>query len=185
MKLKLAALACNFVLMMSVMRVAAQPYRQLRPDDFQGVPHPQSGAIAYTNCTIDFKYEASRRNGYYLLNCNIQLVMNHYKSWMDRAHITSAQMMTEVLKHEQGHYIIAYLEQQELMREIQHTQFGADYRSQAMDLFNRVDAKYRQLNHDYDDDTGHMLNRTQQTSWDNWFQKRLAYMPPLNDRDSR
>jgi hypothetical protein len=43
--------------------------------------------------------------------------MNNYKSWMDKARITSAaESLAEILKHEQGHYNIAYLEQQEVIR---------------------------------------------------------------------
>ena len=157
----------------------AQPYKKLSADDFSGSPQSNSsGVVAYTNCTIDFKYQASRRNGYYSLECNIRLLMNSYKSWLDRSRILSADVMQEVLKHEQGHYDIAYLEQQELRRAVGETRFDANYQAEAMNIFNRIDAKYKQLNHDYDEDTGHMLNKVQQNSWNVYFKKRLNYMPP-------
>ena len=97
---------------------------------------------------------------------------------MDKSSITSSEMLAEVLKHEQGHYIIAYLEQQELLREVAKTVFGSDYQYRAQEIFDRIDAKYKQLNQDYDEDTGHMANRVQQISWDKYFQKKLEYMPP-------
>ncbi|MDF2430961.1 MAG: hypothetical protein JWP44_592 [Mucilaginibacter sp.] len=158
----------------------SQPYRTLTIDDFQGVPHNNGEVVAYTNCSIDFHYEAYREKNYYILNFNIRLTMNNGKSWMDKRRITSREMLDEVLKHEQGHYIVAYMEQQELLREVSHTVFYADYQSAAMKIFNRIDAKYKQLNSSYDADTEHMRNREQQQSWDAYFKKRLEYMPPVN-----
>ncbi len=97
---------------------------------------------------------------------------------MDKRRVTSQEMLAEILKHEQGHYIIAFMEQQELLRTVSKTVFYADYQYTAKNIFDRIDAKYKQLNQDYDADTNHMLNRTQQQSWDAYFKKRLAYMPP-------
>ena len=167
-------------LCMSTYLVQAQPYRELTADDFEGRPQSRSGTIAYTNCSIDFKYEAYRKTGYYQLYFDIRLNVNRDRSWMDKDRISSPEMLAEVLKHEQGHYIIAYLEQQELMREVAKTRFGADYQQKAQELFDRIDAKYRQLNQDYDEDTQHMANRAQQNSWDKYFHKKLEYMPPLD-----
>ena len=86
-------------------------------------------------------------------------------------------MLAEILKHEQGHYTIAYLEQQELLRAVGKTVFQRNYQYEAMRIFNEIDAKYKQLNYDYDQDTQHMTNRVQQKSWDVYFQKRLTFMP--------
>lgn len=157
----------------------AQQYRQLSADDFEGAPRSPTGVIAYTNCTIDFSYQAYRKNGYYSLDFDIRLILNRDRSWMDKSRITSSEMLAEILKHEQGHYIIAYLEQQELLREVGKTRFEADYQHRAQAIFDRIDAKYQRLNHDYDEDTEHMTNRVQQNSWDIYFCKRLEYMPQL------
>ena len=66
-------------------------------------------------------------------------------------------------------------------REVGRTRFEADYQYRAQEIFNRIDAKYKQLNQDYDEDTGHMTNRVQQVSWDKYFQKRLDFMPPTDE----
>jgi hypothetical protein len=183
MRLIFRGAICTIVLYIFCCRAAsAQPYRQLTVDDFEGSPRSNTGVIAYTHCTIDFRYEAYRKNGYYQLNFNIRLLMNRDRSWMDKDRITSPEMLAEVLKHEQGHYVIAYLEQQELLREVGKTRFEADYQYRAQQIFDRIDAKYKQLNKDYDEDTGHMTNRVQQNSWDVYFQRRLEYMPPTDDQ---
>ena len=156
----------------------AQSFHQLTLDDFEGVPRANAGVvIAYTNCTIDYRYRATRKNGYYLLDFDITLILNHDKSWVDKGRVSSREMLAQILKHEQGHYNIAYLEQQELLRQVGRTRFGDDYRNVAMSIFKRIDAKYEQLNKSYDDDTQHMQNQVQQSSWDAYFKKRLEYMP--------
>lgn len=178
MKRILLRVICVLVLCLpGLQKALAQPYLYLTADDFQGYPRSNNGVVAYTNCTIDFHYEATRTGNYYTLNFNIKLIVNRNRSWMDKSRITTPEMMAEILKHEQGHYTIAYLEQQELLRTVGKTRFGANYQYAAADIFNRIDAKYKQLNFDYDQDTQHMVNRVQQTSWDTYFKKRLLYMP--------
>jgi hypothetical protein len=155
-----------------------QSFHQLTIDDFQGIPsNDRQGVIAYTNCTIDFRYEAHRERNYYRLDFDIRLILNNNKSWMDKRRVTSDEMLDEILRHEQGHYLIAYLEQQELLRTVSKTVFYSDYQHVAKNIFDRIDAKYKQLNYNYDEDTQHMLNRTQQQSWNAYFKKRMDYMP--------
>ncbi len=164
----LVALACS-----------AQSYHQLTADDFRGpVGNISMGVIAYTNCTIDFQYVPHQQKGYYRLDFDIRLLLNNDKCWIDMRRVTSAEMLAKILKHEQGHYIISYMEQQELIRTVGRTVFYDDYQYAARTIFNRVDAKYKQLNLDYDADTNHMLNREQQQSWNAYFEKQLAFMPP-------
>lgn len=159
-------------------------YRRLTADDFMGVPQVGgNNAIAYTNCSIHFRYQAYRENGSYRLVFDVPLVMNREKSWMDKTRITSQKMLAEVLKHEQGHYNIAYMEQQEILREAARTRFDYNYQAEASALFNRIHAKYQVLNANYDADTRHMVDANQQHSWDVYFQRKLAYMPPVSRAD--
>ncbi|MES2113334.1 MAG: DUF922 domain-containing protein [Bacteroidota bacterium] len=154
-----------------------QEFHQLTADDFKGAPRSDQFTVAYTNCSINFHYQARRERNYYLLDFNIGLTFNNYKSWLDKSRVTSPVLLAEVLKHEQGHYNIAYMEQQELLRALRKNVFYSDYQTVAQAIFDRIDAKYKQLNLDYDADTQHMQNRAQQLSWDAYFKKRLTYMP--------
>jgi predicted secreted Zn-dependent protease len=176
----IGGLAFGLLLSLSSFSITSgQSYHRLTIDDFQGMPqNGRQGAIAYTNCSITFKYEARVERNYYRLKCNITLDLNRDKSWLDKQRVTSDVMLTEILKHEQGHYFIAYMEQQELLRTITRTVFYSDYGSAAENIFKRIDAKYKQLNENYDEGTNHMLNQEQQHSWDVYFAKRLANMPP-------
>ena len=180
MKIKLLGAICVVVLMLpGLQKASAQEYHTLSTQDFRGNPHRTGDVIAHTHCTINFHYEANPINGYYQLSFDIRLVMNREQSWLDIARITSQDQLAEVLKHEQGHYAICYMEQQELLRTVGKTVFSANYRREAQDILDRIDARYKQLNYDYDADTQHMVNRVQQNSWNIYFDKKLNYMPPL------
>jgi len=165
-------------------KATAQGFHQLTVSDFRGVPKPRMmGHIAYTNCTIDFKYTSYRdKDGTYKLYATVQLILNRDRCWLDLKKVTSQQMLNEVLNHEQGHYIIAYMQQQEILRQVNRTRFTANYTYEAKNLFNTIDAKYDQLNKDYEADTGNMQIREQQHSWDAYFAKRLNTSPPLAQR---
>lgn len=159
----------------------AQPstYHKLSADEFMGKPGNLQGMIAYTDCSIDFHYHVtndSRNN--YNLSFDIQLIFNRDKSWIDKRHVLNSSILADILKHEQGHYTIAYMEQQELLRTVNRTRFTANYQAQASAIFDRIDAKYKQLTDNYDIDTRNSLDKVQQHSWDVYFKKRLMYMPP-------
>lgn len=161
------------------MAVGQDRYHQLTVNDFQGIPHPAGdNSIAYTHCSIDYRYHVHGENNRYRLTFDVKLLLDKNQSWMDKKQVSSQQMMAQILKHEQGHYTIALMEQQEILREAARTRFDANYQSQASALFNRIHNKYDRLNVNYDEDTKHMCDNVQQHSWDVYFQKRLAYMPP-------
>ena len=153
--------------------VSAQTYRQLSPIDFQGTPMPGS-YIAYTSCMVDYTYQPVWMNGYYKLKINVNVQVNKNRSWIDRSKVNTPEMLAEVLKHEQGHYIFAYLMQQEMMDAASRMRFGNDYDKQVSALLNKIKNKYKQLNDDYDDDTSHMTNRIQQKSWDMYFRQSVG-----------
>lgn len=161
--------------------LAQDSYRQLAAADFRGQPQPgANNAIAHTKCTINFHYEAQGQGDDFRLLCNVRLAVDNSRSWIDMKRVTSQQMLTRILNHEQGHYNISYMEQQELLRLVNRTRFDEyNYRTQANNLFNAVHAKYQQLNENYDIGTENMRNAEQQHSWDVYFQKRITYMPQI------
>jgi hypothetical protein len=165
----------TLLLLLTTAAVSAQPYKKLTADDFAGTPlSNNSGEVAETDCTIEYSYTAHRENGYYMLSFNIQLIMNRDQSWLDRHKVNTPALMAEILKHEQGHYNISFMEQQELLKTVSRTVFYDNYKQVASAIFNKIDAKYRQLNIDYDNDTENSMNRVQQHSWDTYFAHALT-----------
>jgi hypothetical protein len=153
----------------------AQPYRQLTANDFTGaVPAGSGFYVAHTSCNVTMNYKVRQQRGYYQLAFNIRLQFNPERSWINRQMITNPDMMAEVLRHEQGHYQIAYLMQQEMISELNRQRYTGDYQRQANNVFNRIDDKYRRMNTDYDNDTQHMQNRKQQEAWATYLSQELA-----------
>lgn len=182
MKVILAGVVCAIGLLPGIINAAKaqQGYHQLIVNDFQGPPRATGdNTIAYTHCSIDYRYHVIGQKNSYRLTFDVKLILDKDQSWLDKRHVQSQQMLADILKHEQGHYNIAYMEQQEILREASRTRFDANYQAEATSLFNRIHNKYQQLNLNYDEDTRHMLDHVQQHSWDVYFQKRLAYMPPV------
>ncbi|MFD2148496.1 DUF922 domain-containing protein [Mucilaginibacter antarcticus] len=159
---------------------AAQPYRQLTTSDFRGTPRPgANGAIAHTKCSINFRYEGVGQGNSFRLVSNVSLMVDPYYSWIDLKRVTSPKQLDRILNHEQGHYMISYMEQQELTRQVNRLTFDAyNYKYQASNLFNRIHAKYEELNRNYDAGTQNMRDEEQQRSWDVYFKKRLTFAPP-------
>lgn len=158
---------------LTIAGVSAQPYETLTEADFRGVPQTAGSEVAYTHCSIAYSYDASPAPGYYRLRFRVKLVMDQNRSWMDRKRITSPEMMAGILDHEQGHYDIAYLEQQELLRTVSHTVFYSNYQQSAQDIFDRISAKYKALNEEYESQTAHSTNGQEQQKWDAFFKRAL------------
>jgi hypothetical protein len=182
MKGNLRTVICVFTACFAGMNLAAaQEYHVLTAADFRGIPRGTSeDVIAHTHCTIDYHYTANGVDGHYRLNFTIRSMMDRNRSWIKMDRVTSQAELAQILKHEQGHYAISYLEQQELLRAVGQTVFDADYRREAQQILDRIDAKYHQLNLDYDTDTQHMQNHVQQTSWNDYFDRKITYLPPNN-----
>src|SRR3978361_2007286 len=86
-----------------------EPYHQLSAEEFIGAPQLNSGdMVAYSNCFIDFNYRAKSEKGIYRLTCDIRLVFNRDKSWINKKRAATRVQLNEILNHEQGHYAIAY-----------------------------------------------------------------------------
>jgi predicted secreted Zn-dependent protease len=180
MGIKIERVVYTTLLLFICAAAAAQPYKKLTSTDFRGKPQTGTNEIAFTHCSISYSYTAHKEGDYYRLDFNILLVMDHDRSWINRDMVNTSEKMTDILKHEQGHYNLAYMEQQELLRTVSHTVFRDNFRSVADGIFKRVNEKYQQLNLDYDDDTQNSTNLAQQRSWDLYFGRALG--PILADK---
>ena len=144
----------------------AQGYRQLTVNDFAGaVPTGSGFYVAHTSCNVTMRYDVQSNRSNYRLTFSVPLVFNPQRSWINRQMITNADMLAEVLRHEQGHYQIAYLMQQEMLSELNAFRYTGDYQRQANNIFNRIDEKYRRMNAAYDSETMHMQDRKKQAEW--------------------
>lgn len=175
MKLTYVKLICVVMLfILGAGEAKAQGYRQLTVADFTGaVPAGSGFYVAHTSCNVTMRYNVQSYRSNYRLTFDVPLVFNPQRSWINRQMITNADMMAEVLHHEQGHYLIAFLMQQEMIRELNAFRYTGDYQRQANNIFNRIDEKYRRMNAAYDSETMHMQDRKQQANWTVFLNKQL------------
>lgn len=175
MKLKTSAwlIIIGLFLFSAPLVSVAQSYHRLAARDFAGTPPTDEGFVAYTNCYVSYSYQPTRHNGIYNIDFDVRLYLNNNKSWIRFNQLKSREMLLNVLRHEQGHYNIAYLMRNELYSAFNHQRYTANYQAEISRIFKRVEAKYHQLNDDYENETQHMTHTQNQEKWDNWFSKQL------------
>jgi len=156
---------------------SAQYYHRLAASDFQGIPSAGNPALAYTDCDVTYTYHAINRNNSYSIDFNVDLVFNHDKSFIHFDWIKDQDMLLHVLRHEQGHYNMAYLMRTELYRTFRQAHYTANYEREIAAIFKRVEAKYQKLNADYERQTVHMQNDAKQDEWNAWFSRAIDNVP--------
>jgi hypothetical protein len=157
--------------------IQAQSYHRLAAGDFTGIPPAGENYLAYTNCTVQYNYTATRRNGQYNFDFDVQVILNSNRSYIRLSEVKDRDMLLHVLRHEQGHYNIAYLMKCELYSVFKHHRFTANYQQEMTYLFKQVEAKYHKINEDYERQTEHMLNDGNQEKWNAWFSRAIDSVP--------
>lgn len=152
---------------------SAQYYHRLAANDFQGTPSADDQALAYTNCDVKYTYQAVHRNNVYNVYFNVELVFNPDKSFIRLNWIKDQDMLLHVLRHEQGHYNIAFLLKCELYTAFRRHSYTANYQQEIAEIFKQVEAKYQKINDDYEQQTLHMQNDRKQEEWNAWFSRAI------------
>ena len=161
--------------LLALLFVADAParYHQLTPEDFTGAIPANEHFAAYTSCSVNYTYTITQHNGNYHLDFDVRLVLINKQSWMDFNIVNNHALMRLVLRHEQGHYNLAYLMQRDLIKAFNNYHFTANYAKQTTAIFTQIAARYKQLNADYEAQTQHMDNQTEQQRWNAWFERQL------------
>lgn len=163
----------------------AQAYRKLTTSDFVGIPPANEAFAAFTYCDVNYSYNAVKHNGVYNITFSVEMLFNPYKSWIRFDQVSGQNILEYVLKHEQGHYNIAYLMKNELYGVLTHYKYTANYQSEIEILFKGVREKYHKINAAYEAETQHMNHVKNQEKWNVWFDRHLTNneLADVNSRD--
>jgi len=145
--------------------------RLLTWDDFSGKPDKQSEHAANTAWKVNYSYTGLVFNGdsAKLKGLSITLGFDTEHSWIKEGKATA-----NLLKHEQGHFDIGLLCLKEMVEQLNNVSFAKLNAGQkAQDLFNKILAKYTQINRQYDDETDHSKKKEGQEKWDRYFAVQL------------
>ena len=153
--------------------VKAQSYHRLAARDFAGIPSAGTNDIAYTNCDVVYTYQVIHHDNNYDITFDVELNMNSNRSYIRLGEVKSREQLQEILRHEQGHYNIAFLLKCEAYAVLSRHRYSANYQREIASLFYGVEAKYQKMNSDYENSTNYMINAQNQDKWNAWFSTQL------------
>lgn len=157
---------CLLWLLLTAPIAVAQGYRQLTEEDFQGAPDINDPYLSHTKLRIGYRSSTFQKGNVFQIKFEVYLDINQKESWMKFDKIKNQRTLTALLNHEQGHFKIGALMQQELIQKLNNKKYSKHYKQEAATIFDRIARKYELLQHQYDQETKHMMDRDQQQLWD-------------------
>jgi Bacterial protein of unknown function (DUF922) len=145
--------------------------RPLSWDDFTGDPDRGSRHDANTFWNINYAFKGLSFKGdtAKIQGFSFKLSLDEKHSW-----VKPGKQSDALLKHEQGHFDLGLLCQQEMIKQFSAAVFTrANFQEQVQKLFNSVLEKYRLMGVKYDSETDHSKNQVSQDSWNNFFATEL------------
>jgi hypothetical protein len=140
----------------------------LRWEDFSGKINDTSWFDA--ECFAEIRYNYKFNN---LKNFQFDVFANFDKntSWIKKEYKSEA-----LLKHEQLHFDIAQLFSLRIKEMFENYKFTQNYLAEIRLLFNKRKLEYLSIQHQYDEETGHSLDKKKQSEWENFVTTELRKM---------
>ena len=149
----------------------AEANRLLQWSDFSGMPDDSSPFFAYTAWSTKFKYSSVNFEGNkaILNGFEMTLEFNEKNSWVKKG-----KENDELLKHEQGHFVVGRLYMQELLSVIASTNFSrSDFQQEVRKIVKDTHQKYAAMSERYDKETNHSMKKEEQAKWNTFFSAQL------------
>lgn len=175
-KQKIAFLYLLFILLISCIAIKAQdkiPDKiitggKLEWSDYTGEIDKNSIYWATTHWFVHYKYEIIQFHG-----DTVKIDLQVWPALQGNSWVLPDKKTTELLQHEQGHFDFARLLSFEFKKEAGSTVLLINNCDRKLDsIFNAALSNIKQMEIQYDDETNHMRNRTEQKKWN----KKIADM---------
>jgi len=175
-KQKIAFLYLLFILLISCIAIKAQdtiPDKiiaggKLEWSDYTGEIDKNSNYWATTHWFVHYKYEIIQFHG-----DTVKIDLQVWPALQGNSWVLPDKKTTELLQHEQGHFDFARLLSLEFKKEAGSTVLLINNCDRKLDsIFNTTLNNIKQMEIQYDDETNHMWNRTEQKKWN----KKIADM---------
>jgi hypothetical protein len=141
--------------------------------DFTGQPG-KSGYDANTYWKINYSVSGITFKGDTAIieGLSVKLELDKDQSW-----IKPGKESLDLLKHEQGHFDLGIICQNELIETFKKTVLlKTNYQQKLKDIFSDIMTKYIMIGMKYDKETDHYKNRDNQKKWDDFFAAQLNKM---------
>lgn len=180
--MKLSAKFFGLFLLLISEYVYAQQYRYsqipiLTINDFRDPPKHVGlkDAVAYTQCYISYNVKQKKRitEDKFFIKYTTNVFLRRDISWLNKKLLLKDKdRLNEVLEHERGHLIIAYLTANELGRRLNRT-YSNNYSTEAKEIANRVFSEFKVFEMNYDRETKHSNDQIKQKEWNIKLKKML------------
>lgn len=145
--------------------------RLLTWSDFSGRPDGNSPFHANTFWGVAYAYKGVNFNGDTAIfrDLSVTLTLDENKSW-----VKEGKQSAYLLQHEQGHFDIGLLCQQEIIKQIKMAVFlKADFKDKIKTIFFDILKKYHAIQLKYDEESDHSKNVEAQKKWNEFLAKEL------------
>ncbi|MCW3106604.1 MAG: secreted protein [Segetibacter sp.] len=136
--------------------------------DFAGEVNDSSSFDAESFAEVSYNYEF---NGPKDFNFEVFASFNKNTSWCRKEYQTQS-----LLKHEQLHFDIAELYAKKLKEAFDNYQYSKNFSNEIHRIFNQKKLEYHLMQHKYDDETNHSLNKERQKDWEQFIYEELSEM---------
>lgn len=143
---------------------------KLRWEDFSGPVDPNSKYSAATRWLINYKYKILSFRGD-TVNIDLQVfTFLRGNSW-----VIPDKKSNELLEHEQGHFNNALIHALKFKKEIMATiLLKSNHYEKVSSIFKSIIKDANQMDLQYDEETNHSLNRSEQKKWNQKFNSMLT-----------
>jgi hypothetical protein len=146
--------------------------RPLTWQDFTAKPDASSSFYANTGWGIKFNTKVAKdgATGVYTSSVETQLYLDPKTSWVKLEKASDA-----LLQHEQGHFNTGILCLRELNKKVAAlNNKSSNFVSEVQSLFKTVLEKYKKMDLQYDEETNHSINKTEQQKWNLFYETELS-----------
>jgi predicted secreted Zn-dependent protease len=137
--------------------------------DFKDAPKIKGmkNALAYTGFYVSYniKEKSMVSNSKLKIVYQTRVFLRKDISWLDKKSLSrDKNKLSQILNHERGHLLIAYILANELQKRMSKMYIG-DYHKQAKTVADMVFAEFRNFEYRYDMETNHSNNISKQREW--------------------
>lgn len=136
--------------------------------DFAGEINDSSTFDAESFAEVCYNYQFNSPKDFHF---DVFANFNKNTSWCRKEYRTDA-----LLKHEQLHFDIAELYARKLKEAFDNYHYSKNFVAEIQQIFNQKKMEYHLMQHTYDDETNHSLNKERQKDWEQFIYEELSEM---------
>lgn len=144
--------------------------KMLNWSDFQGKPVEASDAAAITNAGFGVNLLFRRNEKATELVIDVNCSFSKKDSW-----VKNANKKAYILKHEQGHFDIAFIHTISFMQKLRNASFTtSNYAAVIQKIYNQSVTEMSNMQNQYDSETDHSKISEKQAAWDSKISQQLS-----------